>query len=84
MFFGSFGILVLFIRLARNEDPAPNVLGPTGTALFTAGQFTDVDIFVLLGPRFGTSPVEMVLQLFPPLPSFTCCAPISTVVRCPL
>lgn len=81
MFFGSFGTLVLFMRLARNEDPAPNVPAPPGTALFATGQFA-VDKFVLFGPIFGLCPVEMGLQLFPPLASFTCCAPISVLIWC--
>lgn len=66
IFFASFGTLVLLMRLARNEEPAPNVLPPLGIVLLLPiAQLAD-DKFALFGPMICCvfSPDAMELQLF--------------------
>lgn len=68
IFFGSFGTLDdLLMRLARNEEPAPNVLPPPGIVPALAiAQLADADKFVLFGPICcALSPDVIELQLFP-------------------
>lgn len=65
MFFDSFGTLDLLMRLARNEEPAPNVL-PPGIVLALAIAQLAADKFVLFGPICcAFSPDAIELQLFP-------------------
>lgn len=90
MFFDSFGTFDLLMRLARNEEPAPNVPPPDTALLLPTGQLA-VDKFELFAPICcAFSPVEIRLQLFAaavaaaaddedddaPLPSLTCWAPM--------
>lgn len=80
IFFASFGTLDLLIRLARNEDPAPNV-PPIGTELLVVAQFA-ADKFAAFALWPVVIPVAMGLQWFAPLLSFTCWAPIFASIQC--
>lgn len=73
--FDSFGIFGLCIRLARNEDPAPNVLVPD-TLLVIDEQLLLIVAFPLFTVTVPLRP-DAVLLPIPPRPSFTCWAPIS-------
>lgn len=66
-FFDSFGTLDdLLMRLARNEDPAPNVLPPGIVLLLANAQLADDDRFVLFEPICcAFSPDVIELQLLP-------------------
>lgn len=68
LFFGSFGTLDdLLMRLARNEEPAPNVPPPGIVPALASAQLDDADKFVLFGPICcAFSPTDVIeLQLFP-------------------
>lgn len=54
------------MRLARNEEPAPNVLPPGIVPALASAQLADADKFVLFGPICCTFIPDVIeLQLFP-------------------
>lgn len=76
----SFGVFGLCIRLARNEDPAPNVLVPD-TLLVIDEQLLLIVAVPLFAVTMLFGPVAVLLAMPPPRPSFTCWAPITPVRR---